>query len=203
MPGIAEQHHQVIDRTVLAQGGHGAKEHPDKAARVQPIFITVDPARDTPAKVGEFAEERCGVLREAAPIARALPGAGEAGVAAVRPEDVFDAEWLEAARVLPGAHGPSLLPELIAMYLGDEAARLTRMGQLAAERAEVDLAQEAHGFAGNAAAFGAVKVRAVALELERQARAANWAAVAGRLAALRAACAELREEMRRLNLHHT
>ncbi|MDE2436437.1 MAG: SCO family protein [Sphingomonadales bacterium] len=32
-----------------------AKAHADKAAKVQPIFISVDPARDTPAKVGEFA----------------------------------------------------------------------------------------------------------------------------------------------------
>ena len=32
-----------------------ARDHPALAAKVQPIFITVDPERDTPAKVGEFA----------------------------------------------------------------------------------------------------------------------------------------------------
>lgn len=32
-----------------------AKDHPDLAGQVQPIFITIDPARDTPARVGEFA----------------------------------------------------------------------------------------------------------------------------------------------------
>ena len=32
-----------------------AKAHPDLAAQVQPIFITIDPERDTPARVGEFA----------------------------------------------------------------------------------------------------------------------------------------------------
>ena len=30
-------------------------KHPDLASQVQPIFISIDPARDTPAKVGEFA----------------------------------------------------------------------------------------------------------------------------------------------------
>ena len=32
-----------------------AQDHPAPAKRIQPIFITVDPERDTPAKVGEFA----------------------------------------------------------------------------------------------------------------------------------------------------
>jgi protein SCO1/2 len=32
-----------------------AAEHPDKAARIVPLFITLDPERDTPAVVGEFA----------------------------------------------------------------------------------------------------------------------------------------------------
>ena len=31
------------------------KDEPRLAAQVQPVFITIDPARDTPAKVGEFA----------------------------------------------------------------------------------------------------------------------------------------------------
>ncbi|GGZ15606.1 SCO family protein [Novosphingobium colocasiae] len=30
------------------------QEHADKAAKVQPIFITIDPARDTPAVVGQW-----------------------------------------------------------------------------------------------------------------------------------------------------
>ncbi|MGN6357597.1 MAG: SCO family protein [Novosphingobium sp.] len=32
-----------------------AKDHPALAAQVQPIFVSIDPARDTPARVGEFA----------------------------------------------------------------------------------------------------------------------------------------------------
>lgn len=31
-----------------------AKEHPDRAAKVQPIFISVDPERDTPQIVGQW-----------------------------------------------------------------------------------------------------------------------------------------------------
>jgi protein SCO1/2 len=40
----------------MMQGYARFKEaKPDLAAQVQPIFVTIDPARDTPAKVGEFA----------------------------------------------------------------------------------------------------------------------------------------------------
>jgi len=43
----------------LARSGKGLQqfeqEHPDLGAKVQPIFISVDPERDTPAVVGEFA----------------------------------------------------------------------------------------------------------------------------------------------------
>lgn len=44
--------------TDLARAGAGLRqfeaEHPDLGARIQPIFISVDPERDTPAVVGEF-----------------------------------------------------------------------------------------------------------------------------------------------------
>ena len=33
-----------------------AGEHPDLASRIQPIFITIDPERDTPAVVAEFTD---------------------------------------------------------------------------------------------------------------------------------------------------
>lgn len=45
-----------LDLRNLMQGfAKFEKAHPDRAAKVQPIFITIDPARDTPEKVGEFA----------------------------------------------------------------------------------------------------------------------------------------------------
>ncbi|MXO65930.1 SCO family protein [Altericroceibacterium endophyticum] len=45
-----------LDVQRMMQGYKGfAKSHPDLAKQVQPIFITIDPERDTPAVVGEFA----------------------------------------------------------------------------------------------------------------------------------------------------
>lgn len=43
------------DVAVLMRGfAQFAKAHPDKAMKVQPVFISIDPARDTPKAVGEF-----------------------------------------------------------------------------------------------------------------------------------------------------
>jgi protein SCO1/2 len=45
-----------LDVQRMMQGYARFKEaKPELAAQVQPIFVTIDPARDTPAKVGEFA----------------------------------------------------------------------------------------------------------------------------------------------------
>ncbi len=45
-----------LDMTVLMQGFNDyAKTDAALASQIQPIFITIDPARDTPARVGEFA----------------------------------------------------------------------------------------------------------------------------------------------------
>ena len=44
-----------MDMSVLIQGFNKfAEQHPGKAADVQPIFITIDPARDTPKRLAEF-----------------------------------------------------------------------------------------------------------------------------------------------------
>jgi len=44
------------DVAVMIRGlGQYAKDHSAQAARIQPMFISIDPARDTPAVVGQFA----------------------------------------------------------------------------------------------------------------------------------------------------
>jgi len=44
-----------LDAANLMQGYHAfAKEHPDKAAKLVPIFVTIDPARDTPQVLAQF-----------------------------------------------------------------------------------------------------------------------------------------------------
>jgi protein SCO1/2 len=44
-----------MDVGVMMQGfARFEKAEPGQAGKVQPIFITIDPARDTPARVGEF-----------------------------------------------------------------------------------------------------------------------------------------------------
>ena len=46
-----------LDMQVLMQGfARFAKDNPQLAGKVQPIFISIDPARDTPKAVGEFTD---------------------------------------------------------------------------------------------------------------------------------------------------
>ncbi|MCX6956101.1 MAG: response regulator [Verrucomicrobia bacterium] len=137
-----------------------------------------------------------------AALERRMNGNGAAGPepATVPEEKVIDEEAWAAVRALPGMRGPSLLGEIIEVYLSDEAERLEHLVVLAARRDGGLLGDEAHGFGGNAATFGGIEVRRVALDLERAARAGDWAAVEVQLAELRAAGGRLRSEVVRRTL---
>ena len=115
----------------------------------------------------------------------------------------LDMDLYETARMLPGAKGPSLLPELVALYLRDESERRARIGRLLGERQGVGLAEAAHAMGGNAATFGGLQVQHFALELERAARAADWPAAEVGHALFLTACADLRAELARRKLGGT
>ena len=164
-----------------------AYARPEDRARC--LDVGMDDYVSKPIRAEELraALERCG-----------LAGSGKmSGLPPVLAEDesVFDEEALETARKLPGLEGPSLLPELVRLYLSDEAERLARIGGLVVERAGEKLGDEVHSLGGNAASFGGVQVRRLALEVERQARAGAWAAVAVEWERLQQASERLRIEV--------
>ena len=154
-----------------------------------------------PIRVTELraALERCGLRNDDS----ALVASDVDSTVPATSEPVLDEAAVSTARNLPGMEGPSLLPELVRLYLSDEAERLKRLRRLVADRAGGQLGEEAHSLGGNAASFGGAQVRRVALELERVARAEDWAAVAGEWDRLQQAAARLRGEITRRKLNET
>jgi PAS domain S-box-containing protein len=114
--------------------------------------------------------------------------------------EVLDEEVVASARALPGANGGSFLADLVQLYLKDDQPSLERIEQLAARRAMPQTADEAHGFAGNAAVLGALEVRRCALDVEQAARAGQWEEVDRRLPLMRSACARLRETLGQISV---
>ncbi len=71
-----------MDVGVMMNGlGKYTKDHADLAAQIQPIFITIDPARDTPARVGEFTQAFDGNLLGLTGTAEQVEAAAKAFVA--------------------------------------------------------------------------------------------------------------------------
>ena len=115
-------------------------------------------------------------------------------------ENIFDEEAFESVQSLPGTEGPSLVRELVGIYLNEETQRLDLLNTLADTRRGEQLADEAHSFGGNAASFGGSQVRRIALKLEETARAGKWPDAQVQLNHLRAACARLRQEIKRRHI---
>ncbi|HVU24578.1 MAG TPA: PAS domain S-box protein [Opitutus sp.] len=127
---------------------------------------------------------RLGLLADkAAPRAGAPAAAGAAAV----PVAVLDRNLLENMRRLPGRTGPSLLPELLAIFRRDAAVRPDELTRLAETRDGAGLARAAHAFAGSCAVIGARALRAAAMALEQAALAEDWERLPDLLAAMRTA----------------
>lgn len=92
------------------------KEHPDLAKDVQPIFITVDPARDTPEVVGEFtrafSDDLLGLTGPAAEIDKAAKAfAVPYSKYDIKSDDVYEMQHSRAAYLMGRKGEPiALLP---------------------------------------------------------------------------------------------
>jgi HPt (histidine-containing phosphotransfer) domain-containing protein len=123
----------------------------------------------------------------------AAPGEGS-------PAEVLDPQVVDEMFNLPGRTGPSLLREIVALFLRAEPPRLAALAALADERRGPELAHHAHQLAGSCAVLGARQLQAAAGALERAALAGDWTAVAGGLAAARQAWSRLEGELARRQL---
>ena len=139
-----------------------------------------------PLRVGELREAfiRCSLVKTENPERPAAPPAAGAGPL---PGGGLDPVVIAQLRALPGRHGLSLLPEVIALFRRDEAERLATLAELAAAQQTEVLATAAHTLAGSCANLGARELRVIAQELEKAARAGAWPEVARHLAALQLA----------------
>ena len=112
----------------------------------------------------------------------------------------IDLSTWQDLRKLPGRHGPSLLPEMIAAFLTEESSRRAAYRQHAVDRAGAALAEAAHRLAGSCTSIGALTMARVALDLEGAATAGNWSEVAVQLDVLDAASARLQRMLERMKL---
>jgi HPt (histidine-containing phosphotransfer) domain-containing protein len=113
---------------------------------------------------------------------------------------IIDYHTVKCVAGLPGRKGPSLLPELLELYLRDEPERLERMARHLESRDFNSLANEAHSFGGNAASIGGTEVRVIALEFERVVRQGEWPSSSAGFERLKNAALRLRSEITRINM---
>jgi PAS domain S-box-containing protein len=119
-----------------------------------------------------------------------MPKAWAEAEAGTPPEDsgagAIDARVVASLRALPARGGDSLYPRVRTLFLAEVPELLAKLETAAAARDHAAVAATAHRLAGSCANIGAVGLRAAALAVEQTARAQDWAALGGRLAA----CAE-------------
>jgi CheY-like chemotaxis protein len=113
---------------------------------------------------------------------------------------LFDPQALALARSLPGADGPSLLPELVQRYLAVQPRQLGLIADAWHRQSFIELAGHAHTLAGAAAPLGATAIRDHATQLERAARLYDEGAVERHWRELCAAAAAVRPALAQLDL---
>ena len=108
----------------------------------------------------------------------------------------LDARAVAMLQSLPGRHGPSLWPEMVAMFTEQEPAVLAELDRLAEARDGVALAAAAHRLAGSCASVGARTMQSAARAIELGATRSDWPAVARGLADLESASTGLHAALR-------
>lgn len=83
---------------------------------------------------------------------------------------VLDFEAIESLRSLSAEGDDSFLKEIVAIFVGDTPGRLLEMRTAFAAGDQTTFSRAAHSLKGSASNLGAVRLRAVAEELERLSR---------------------------------
>jgi len=148
--------------------------------------------------------ERCGLAAPAtgsgAADASTATTAALALPADIEAEPMIDEPFLDGLRGLPGLHGPSLLTEVVALYLKETVARLEELPGLVDAGSLDVVARIAHTLAGSSANAGAPRARAAFRAIEWAVRDGALAEIPARIASARAVWQELRAEFVRRGL---
>jgi HPt (histidine-containing phosphotransfer) domain-containing protein len=115
-------------------------------------------------------------------------------------DEVLSLRVVEAMFAIPGRESAALLPELMAIFLREESARLVEIPRLAAARRGPELARAAHQLGGGCAVVGATQLQRAAIALEDAARAGNWPDIADRLALVQGGWVRLQAVLARRGL---
>jgi CheY-like chemotaxis protein/HPt (histidine-containing phosphotransfer) domain-containing protein len=110
-------------------------------------------------------------------------------------EEIFEHQTVAILRDLPGRHGPSLWPEMIALFSQQETDWLVELARVATAQDGPELSRIAHRLAGACASIGARQMRTAALAVEHAANATDWQEVARALVTLRQTSVRLRNAL--------
>ena len=102
-------------------------------------------------------------------------------------DEVLNLRVVDAMFALPGRESAALLPELMAMFLREESARLVEIPRLAAARRGPELARAAHQLGGACAVIGATQLQRAAIALEDAGPGGQLAEIPGNRLAVGAA----------------